>query len=242
MNAIGNRRDSYYPPTQNGKEKRPGLISKVDFLRLPRYNTGGTAILLPDDYASEVGAISANGSAHLRAQTVSAFVESPTASHLTSNAYYDGTNWQRYNIAAGGYVVVAAATGLLIYTFAAAANPIAFSADSPRTLVVGTLWANAAFAANWGNTGGGNPTVQYAVNAEGWIVLKGLATKGIALALPDTIFTLPAGFRPTTTQSFETNSSTGRAEIIVTPAGLVRIQAGGGAPYTAVTCRFDPAT
>jgi hypothetical protein len=34
MSAIGGDRGSVYPPVQNGNEKRPGLITKADFLRI----------------------------------------------------------------------------------------------------------------------------------------------------------------------------------------------------------------
>jgi hypothetical protein len=105
----------------------------------------------------------------------------------------------------------------------------------------GTGWQPLSFAANWGNLGGGAPACRVRKDANGRVWLAGVATKGVALALPDTIGTLPAGYRPlNVTQRLVAPSAAGYAEVRVDTAGNVILQAGGAAAWTSVRGDFDP--
>ncbi|HEX6537485.1 MAG TPA: hypothetical protein VF041_23085 [Gemmatimonadaceae bacterium] len=108
----------------------------------------------------------------------------------------------------------------------------------------GTPWQAAAYAANWSDFGAGFATAQWRRDAAGRVWLKGLAKKAAALAIPDTILTLPAGrdVRPTTEHIFVVASFAGYAEVRVNPNGNVYLQAGGSATWTSLDgISFDPA-
>lgn len=53
------------------------------------------------------------------------------------------------------------------------------------------------FGSGWANTGGSNRSVAYRLRADGNVELSGHATQSGTVTAPNTIFTLPVGFRPT---------------------------------------------
>lgn len=113
-------------------------------------------------------------------------------------------------------------------------------------LTQATAWtvATGLYAANWADfatPGFANP--KYRKNVDGSVQLIGLAKKAAALALPDTILTLPVGFRPQTTHIFAVASALGGyTEVRINTAGAVFIQVGGSAVWTALEgISFDPA-
>jgi hypothetical protein len=119
--------------------------------------------------------------------------------------------------------------------------------DDPalRAVVPDTLWTPAPYAANWADFGAGEATGAYRRDALGWVALKGLAKKAVALVANDTILTLPATglVRPATEHIFACASAAGYTEIRVNPNGTVFIVAGGSAVFTSLAgIRFDPAT
>ena len=86
----------------------------------------------------------------------------------------------------------------------------------------GTGWA--AFNANW--------PPQYRKLSNGMVMLRGLLAKSSALTLPETMVTLPAGFRPVmsiggTALIFSLASAAGYAEVRAYDSGPVQLQGGG---------------
>jgi hypothetical protein len=79
-------------------------------------------------------------------------IESPTSAilavgkvgvNLASNAYFDGTNWMRYDTAAATSLIVVGAGSMTFQTAGAAANPVSFAArlaiDSTGITVTGSI-------------------------------------------------------------------------------------------------------
>jgi ABC-type arginine/histidine transport system permease subunit len=114
-----------------------------------------------------------------------------------------------------------------------------------RAVVPDTPWTPAPYAANWADFGAGEATGAYRRDALGWVVLKGLVKKAVALVANDVILTLPATglVRPATEHIFACASAAGYTEIRVNPNGTVFIVAGGSAVFTSLAgVRYDPAT
>ena len=55
-------------------------------------------------------------------------VSSKTGSHLMANAYWDGTNWNRFDVASGGMGVIAGGNTVSFYSVASGSNPIGWGA------------------------------------------------------------------------------------------------------------------
>lgn len=154
MSAIGNFPDAAWPPVQNGKERRGGLLSMIDAVRLAAFRlaANGRGILLPPDFTALVGALSTNGTAHLRSPAGNAFVESTTSSHITCNLYFDGTNWNLMNTGLPGWLMVVAGGQLLnLYTAPAAANPATLTVVGSFTPNMLGQAMNPPRAHVWGN-------------------------------------------------------------------------------------------
>jgi hypothetical protein len=196
-----------------------------------------------------------DGSTALGSPTGWTFVPGLRGAFLSGNAEYDPNigGWNRRDVAQPAAAIYCnpANQRMELWTAAAGANPIAWTiatvtaAQLARVaqLATDTGWANLAFAANWSNFGAGLPTAQYKIDVRGWVCLKGLVKKGVALLLPDTIGTLPAGFRPATVHLFLATSAAGATEIRVDTAGNVFIQTGGSPADTSLDgIAFDPAT
>jgi hypothetical protein len=182
--------------------------------------------------AAQAGALQVSGS------PASVILSAEDGPYLANNARFDGAAWQRLDVALGASLVFVAAGGVVHnYSAAAGANPITWTASTLATgadsgwLAVGNYGASwAAFAAPF--------TPQYRKLPSGLVVLRGLVAKGAALALPETMFTLPAGYRPGglagVVQIFETASFAGRAEIRLYDTGVVALQAGGSATWVSL--------
>lgn len=114
-------------------------------------------------------------------------------------------------------------------------------------LATDTGWQAASYAANWSDFGGGLYGAHYKRDPLGWVCLAGMAKKSVVLALPDTIFTLPAGYRPAAAKRFPGASGGGVfCQILINTTGTVQIEtqaAGGTNAYVNLEgIRFDPAT
>jgi hypothetical protein len=184
----------------------------------------------------------ADSSVRVDAPQGKATLSGATQPYLMDNAYWDGAAYQRYNTALpAAMLTVQAANGVaLLYTAPAGANPIAWA--GPTSLGGDSGWLAPTYAANWADFGAGRVAGGYRRDALGWVNIEGLAKKGVALALPDTIFTLPVGYRPATGRMFACASTAGYAEVRVETNGTVVLQAGGSATYTSLDgIRFDPA-
>ena len=92
-----------------------------------------------------------------------------------------------------------------------------------------TQWASPALVNSWANAGGAEPLAGYMKDALGFVHLRGNLTTGV---IPATMFTLPAGFRPTGTLNFAPLSTAGgptatTSWVQITSAGVVTPVAGG---------------
>lgn len=105
------------------------------------------------------------------------------------------------------------AVGLLPSTILALINELA----------PGPAKTAAAFAAGWGNFGSPHETVGYYRHL-GRTYLQGLGARTGATASATTVFTLPAGYRPSGELVFGTISSGGQADVRVNAAGNVIVQ------------------
>lgn len=127
----------------------------------------------------------------------------------------------------------------------AALDGLMAAADKAKLDQFGTDsgWLAPALAANWANFGAGEVAAGYRKDATGQVWIKGLVKKSVALAPPDTVFTLPVGYRPAANWRFVTHSAAGTATWVVTTAGLVQLTSGGSATNTSLTgISFDPVT
>lgn len=114
-----------------------------------------------------------------------------------------------------------------------------------QTSVVIPLWATPVLQNGWVNFGGngysGTPynTAAYTRTSSGLVALKGLVASGSG-----TIFTLPAGYRPTEQLVFLTvagsDTTAGRVDIL--PDGTVSLQVGGSGYVSLSSIRFMPAS
>jgi hypothetical protein len=162
---------------------------------------------------------------------------------LASNAYWDGSDWQRYDTAQPAAALVPDPSGKLqLRTAAAGANPIGWSSSD-------LAWtALPSFAANWSDFGAGVPTAGYMKDATGRVWLKGGVKKAAALALPDTITgatPLPVGYRPANVHDTlcGCRAPDGWALVRVDTGGNVILLAGGTITLTWLEpVSFDPAT
>lgn len=186
-----------------------------------------------------------DGSTQLESPTALSFLASKGNVHLARQARWNGAAWE-FIVPNGGQATrLIVQDGLVsLGTAPSGANPPVWT--DATIAVPPTAWTSAAglYAANWAGFGtAGFADVQYRKNPAGQVQLMGLAKKGVALALPDTIFTLPVGFRPATTHIFVAASFAGYTEIRVNTGGAVLIQVGGSATWTATEgITFDPAT
>lgn len=101
---------------------------------------------------------------------------------------------------------------------------IEFDYRSP-TLV--NSWSSLPF-----NTSNRHSTLGFYKDEDGFVYLRGLATGGSAANA--TIFTLPAGFRPSSTLVLSSISATGTCRIDVTSAGVVYAAAGGSTGWNSL--------
>jgi hypothetical protein len=126
-----------YPPTQNGKQDRPGLITKADYTRLGRYGPSGELILPPYGVAAlDYLWDDSSGRAHLHSN-FELFLEARGALQLAANAFYDSAagGWNRVDTAKAAFALVLRpdpTPQLEFYSVAAGANPIVWT--GPATL------------------------------------------------------------------------------------------------------------
>lgn len=85
-------------------------------------------------------------------------------------------------------------------------------------------WTAPTFTNGWLNYGGGFQTVAYYKDFLGIVHVRGLVKSG---TLNQPMFTLPAGFRPSATIGFATNTDTGIGNLQVTALGQIQIVSGG---------------
>lgn len=127
----------------------PGVMSAADKAKLDSMGTGGSGVqygtlgevLLPD-YTPH-GATTGGGvgrytrlagpqqDAHLRSGAAAgsqAFVSAVGNANLGGNAYWDGTNWQRFDTAQAAVLFAATPLGLIMQRAAAGANPATLAA------------------------------------------------------------------------------------------------------------------
>lgn len=101
----------------------------------------------------------------------------------------------------------------------------------------GPWLTDVTFATNWASLA--NYAVRYRKLPSGLVILQGLAAKSAALATPETMFTLKAGYRPAVataaTQVIHACASAGGyAQVRVNASGVVSLEAGGSATWTSV--------
>lgn len=105
------------------------------------------------------------------------------------------------------------------------ASTLRFRADAVSLRCVGEAIVAPTYSdGNWSDYGGGFTGVGYWRDALGLIHLRGLALTAVARAIGVTIFTLPAGFRPTAQEIFAQHGPGGLVRVDVAAAGNVYLQ------------------
>lgn len=133
-----------------------------------------------------------------------------------------------------GILSIGAATSALAGSF----SPSDKAKLDLLTVTADSGWLTAVtYATNWASLT--NYTVRYRKFPDGMVVLQGAAAKSVALGTPETMFTLPAGYRPgvavaATQIIYAAASAGGYAEVRVDAAGVVSLEAGGSATWTSV--------
>jgi hypothetical protein len=92
---------------------RRGLMAAADYVKLQAISAelNGSS-----DYTG-------TPDVHLRTTNRFVFLESPSSQQFLSNLYWDGTNYQRFNVANPGVVFLISNTLIQVYTTPAGANP-----------------------------------------------------------------------------------------------------------------------
>lgn len=151
----------------------------------------------------------ANASGHLslESQDGHSFLTAKLNAHLASNAYWDGTNWMRYDTSqAGGYFFMSGGSGLTLSTASAGANPLSatnkFTVDgSGNATLVGYLnCASGTVSSNW--TVNGTITTA-AINSSDWFrcvtsvngIYSNVQGAGVYFPSASTVAHYPSGAR-----------------------------------------------
>lgn len=87
--------------------------------------------------------------------------------------------------------------------------------------VTAPMWISPSLQGNWSNFNSGYTKARYMKTADGMVVLQGLITSSSAYSNPETLFTLPAGYRPETQMSFQVESNGDGATLTVNTDGTV---------------------
>lgn len=109
-------------------------------------------------------------------------------------------------------------------------------------LATATAWTAPTLATDWSDYSGSFTASGYRKDALGLVHLKGLVKKAVAVATPDTIFTLPVGYRPTTEKIFVVTSNLAFGEVRITTGGAVNVLTGHQNYVALDGIRFDPTT
>src|SRR5690349_7007909 len=130
----------------------------------------------------------------LEAPTGLGFLNSRDNSFMTSNAYFDGTAWQRYDIAQPAALICPDRAGNLLVWFApAAANPITWGGTTFTAADVAAIQPNAAIVGALGSVSGTWRTTNLAVAAATITTIHTLAIPaGKWLCFGQGIFTMGA--------------------------------------------------
>lgn len=98
-----------------------------------------------------------------------------------------------YTVTIGG----ASVGGVTSNIVACAGDSVDVLFDGPTPRIIGVqglmIWQGVTFQNGWVNYGGGYASVEYARDANGFVHLRGMAAGG---SMPNTVFSLPAGYRP----------------------------------------------
>jgi hypothetical protein len=168
------------------------------------YNAGTSKFIGAASFGSDPTPPLIHGMAAPRPQSL--VIESPNdfvdvagkaAVALSGNSYFDGTNWQRYDVAQAAVQVSASSSGFIVYGAAAGANPISAWTTLLNLPAGGPLTVSAPGLTVNGGT----------VNFAGAIVNPNLAVYTIpvatAIALTGGAWTdLPNSFTPTTSGNY----------------------------------------
>ena len=98
-----------------------------------------------------------------------------------------------------------------------------------------TGWTNATLAAGWASFGGGWAPARYRKTSTGIVMIEAMLTGPGA---PATIFTLPAGYRPSSHLMFAGNGDGVHTRVDVLSTGVVAWAVGGSAGYFGFTAAF----
>lgn len=150
-------------------------------------------------------------------------------SYIGANAYWDGGQWMRYDVARGASLTVTVWNGTIEHRYApAGANPIAWTTSYLATGSDSGWLAVGNYAANW-QTYSASWLPYYRKFPDGMVHLRGLVAKNAAAALPEIMFTLPAGYRPGAVigRIYPAAYHAGNCEIRIHSTGAVVIQTGG---------------
>jgi type II secretory pathway pseudopilin PulG len=86
--------------------------------------------------------------------------------------------------------------------------------------VTAPLWISPGLQNGWSNFNNGYATASYLKTPDGFVILKGLILD-TAFTGSETLFTLPAGYRPEKLQTFQVESNNDGATVTVNPDGTV---------------------
>lgn len=200
----------------NPKSPRPGLMSRWQARALRLF--GGSLNNLHTSFDAPEGF---------------AFLTSASGAFVTYNAYWDGTNWHRYNIGLDATALNVTAAGAIQHRYAAAgANPIVWT-TSNLVINADSGWLDlGSYGANWSSyVATDDFKAQYRKFPNGLVFLRGLVKKSVALVLNEVIATLPAGFRPGAAARqqlySQANAAASQTVLLVTGGGNIILNAGG---------------
>lgn len=159
-------------------------------------------------------------------------------SFLGANAYWDGGQWMRYDVARSASLTVTAWNGTVEHRYApAGANPIAWTTSYLATGSDSGWLDTGVYGTNWTNYSAVDATYAFAFRKlpSGLVLLRGLVRKTAALALPEVMVTLPVGYRPANNALiYATSSAAGIAEVRLRNDGALLLGGGGSATWTSL--------
>lgn len=103
------------------------------------------------------------------------------------------------------------------------------------TVVADSGWVDVgSYGTNWATYDGTTYLAQYRKLPDGMVLLRGMVKKAAALGVPETMFTLPAGYRPGKATPLPVASAAGYATVQVYGNGQVNLDSGGSATWVSL--------
>jgi len=140
-----------------------------------------------------------SGSLSIESPAQYLMLHSKSGTHLGGNAYWDGTNWYRYDTASAAALVIVASSAIYFWTAPAGTGPISWAQNMNIAQATGLLtadtWHTVTYQNGFSAYSGWND-VQYMRTPAGEVRFRGLlGSPTTAWGHGTAAFTMPVGYR-----------------------------------------------